>query len=224
MSYLFKEREQAGIKLAETLKIYSSRSDVIVLSISSRGVITAYAIARSINAPLDLLMIKRLVSPHDHVSTLGALSSGGHHLLNETLIKEEGISRQQVSEIEKQGREELARREKLYRGMEPQLNIRDHVVILVDDGSHTGLSIEIAIASLLGQKPKEIIVAVPVISRENADKLTHASKVVSLLQFDSMPDRVSWYETDDNINSEQIQELLAQSREYKEKDFEIPAF
>src|ERR1044071_9686642 len=134
----FKNREEAGQVLAEFLKEYRDCDDVIVLALPRGGVPVAYQIAKSLNAPLDVYVVRKLGVPGHEELAMGALASNGVRVLNDDTIEQLGIGGtiiDRVTEIEKR---ELERQERLYRGDRPPPDVANRTVILVDDGLATG--------------------------------------------------------------------------------------
>jgi len=159
---MFRDRVDAGQKLAKKLVHYANRNDVLVLGVPRGGVPVAFEVAQALNAPLDILLVRKLGVPDQRELAMGAIASGGARILNRHLITELGITEEQVAETIAAQEAELERREELYRGVRPGIPVHGKIVILVDDGIATGSSMLVAITALRTLQPKKIVVAVPV--------------------------------------------------------------
>lgn len=168
---LFQDRVDAGIKLASELRQYAYRKDVIVLGIPRGGVPVAFEVAKALNAPLDIFVSRKLRVPGQEELAFGAIASGGVRVLDQDIIEGAGISDQQIERITEKARNELERREKLYRGDRPSLKLERQTVILVDDGIATGSSVLAAIQALRQLNPAKIVIGVPVAPLTTCNRL-----------------------------------------------------
>jgi putative phosphoribosyl transferase len=159
---LFADRYDAGKLLAEKLSKYANNPDVIVLALPRGGVPVAYEIARALNAPMDLFLVRKLGVPIYEELAMGAIASGGVRVLNADVVRRLGITEDMIESVAQDEERELTRREAHYRGDRPSLNLEDKIVILVDDGLATGASMRAAVAALKQLHPRKIVVAVPV--------------------------------------------------------------
>lgn len=159
--YLFMNRIDAGRRLARALSDYTGRKDVLVLALPRGGVPVAYEVARALNAPMDLFPVRKLGTPDNPEVAMGAIAPGGVRVLNDDIIREHFISESAIEKTAAIEREELKRRESVYRKNRPVPDMRGRCVILVDDGLATGASMRAAVTALRRFEPKEIIVAVP---------------------------------------------------------------
>ena len=168
----FRDRRQAGVKLAQELAAYGGRSDVIVLALPRGGVPVGYEVAMELSAPLDVFVVRKLGAPHNEELAIGALASDDICVLDHDTIAQLRISQVQVADII--GREglELERRDKLYRGARQFPDIRGQVVIVVDDGLATGASMRVAVEALRQKKPARVIAAAPVASAQACETLS----------------------------------------------------
>lgn len=158
----FQDRAAAGRALAARLQAYAGRPDVVVLALPRGGIPVGYEVARTLRVAFDILIVRKLGVPGYPEFAMGAIASGGARYLNQDLMQQLGISAHSVAEVLEQERAELERRELLYRGTRPVLDLRGRQVILVDDGMATGASMRVAVESLRSASPARIIVAVPV--------------------------------------------------------------
>src|SRR5256885_1933652 len=159
----FLNRSDAGRQLAaELLPRYGGRSDVLVLGLPRGGVPVGFEVARALDAPLDVFVVRKLGLPgHDELA-MGAIASGGVRILDQDLIRVARVSEAELDRVTAVEQAELERREHRYRGDEPFPDVRGKTVILVDDGLATGSTMRAAVAALRMEGPSRIVVAVPV--------------------------------------------------------------
>lgn len=174
MIWRFRDRRDAGRQLAAKLEAYAGRSDVVVLALPRGGVPVGYEVAHALGVPLDVLTVRKLGAPRQPELAMGAIASGGAMFLNKGVLRATGVSDAALHAVEARERAELERREKLYRGARPALQIRGKTVIVVDDGMATGASMHAAVLALRSLQPARIVVAVPVASAEAARRLDEA--------------------------------------------------
>jgi len=159
---IFGDRVEAGRHVAERLRAYANRADVIVLGIPRGGVPVAFEVATELNVPLDVFLSRKLGVPGQEELAFGAVATGGVRVLDEELIESVGISKQEIEEITRKARAELERRERVFRGDRPPLDLQGKIAILIDDGIATGASMRAAIRALRQHKPARVVVAIPV--------------------------------------------------------------
>jgi putative phosphoribosyl transferase len=158
---IFRDREQAGRKLAEQLQLYANRKDVIVLGIPHGGVPVAFEVAKALCTPLDIFLSRKLGVPGHEELAFGALATGDTRVLDREIIEAVGIPEEQIDQITARVKKGLEQRENLYRGARPPLKVEGLTVLLVDDGIATGSSMRAAIKALRQMKPAHLVVAVP---------------------------------------------------------------
>ncbi len=163
---VFRDRREAGRILARKLLAYTDRPNVLVLGLPRGGVPVAFEVARALHAPLDVFLVRKLGVPGHEELAMGAIASWGAQVLNEEVVRELRIPNEIIQKVVARELRELERREKLYRAGRPAPDVRDRVIILVDDGLATGSTMQAAIAALRQKDPARIIVAVPVGSPE----------------------------------------------------------
>jgi predicted phosphoribosyltransferase len=156
---LFRDRSEAGRLLAAKLTAYASRPDVLVLGLPRGGVPVAYEVAQALGAPLDVFVVRKLGVPGYEELAMGAVATGGVRVLNDQLVRRLGIPGALIDTVASQERQELARRERLYREGRPPPDVRGRTVILVDDGLATGATMHAAIEALRQLQPARIVVA-----------------------------------------------------------------
>jgi putative phosphoribosyl transferase len=159
---VFTDRAEAGRMLAERLRTYGNRTNVTVLGIPRGGVPVAFEIAEGLGAQLDIFVARKLGVPGQEELAFGAIASGGVRVLDPEIIVALGISNFDIEEVTARERNELERRERLYRGARAPLDIGGRTAILVDDGIATGSSIRAAISALRHLHPARLVVAAPV--------------------------------------------------------------
>jgi predicted phosphoribosyltransferase len=205
----FIDRVDAGRRLAERLNTYAGRSDVIVLALPRGGVPVACEVARHLDAPLDLFLVRKLGVPGHPELAMGAIAEGGVEVLSDDLIRELAIPHTLVEQIAARERLELDRRGRLYRGGRELPSVRDRVVILVDDGLATGSTMEAAIRALKQLVPARLVVAVPVGARETCERLGRlVDDLVCLTTPEPFRAVGLWYETFSQTTDEEVRALL----------------
>jgi predicted phosphoribosyltransferase len=168
---MFEDRSDAGESLARRLGEFAQREDVIVLALPRGGVPVGYVVARALNVPLDVFVVRKLGTPGQPELAMGAIASGGVRVLNRDVVDTFGIPESLIQQVAEAEQEELERREKQYRGERPPLDVRGRTVILVDDGLATGSSMRAAAAALEERGAARIVVAVPVAAGVTCDLL-----------------------------------------------------
>ncbi|MCX7837838.1 MAG: phosphoribosyltransferase [Anaerolineae bacterium] len=168
---LFKDRTDAGKQLAARLHFLQGQPNVIVLGIPRGGVVVAAEIARALHAPLDVFIAHKLGAPFNPELAIGAITSTGEVLLDETLIIELRLSQKEIErEIEYQ-RQEIARRLEVYRKNRPPLDVQNKTVVITDDGVATGSTMLAALRALRQSQPARVILAIPVGPPETIQRL-----------------------------------------------------
>lgn len=162
MSRPFVDRADAGQVLARQLSAYANCKDVVVLALPRGGVPVAFEVARELSAPLDVFVVRKLGAPGQEELAMGAIASGDVVVINDDVVKALKIPPEAIAAAVDYERHELARREAIYRGGRPPLDVEDKTVILIDDGLATGSSMRAAVAALCKKNPARIVVAVPI--------------------------------------------------------------
>ncbi|OBG78025.1 MULTISPECIES: phosphoribosyltransferase [unclassified Mycobacterium] len=158
----FRDRREAGRAVAEELAPYRDRGDVLVFGLARGGVPVAWEVARALRAPLDVFLVRKLGVPRWSELAMGAVASGGTVVMNDDVVANLRITEQQVRDVIATETVELERREQAYRGGRRIADLRDKVVILVDDGIATGASMVAAVRAVRAAGARSIVVAVPV--------------------------------------------------------------
>src|ERR1700704_6511423 len=207
---LFRDRREAGRLLATKLAAYANRPDVLVLALPRGGVPVAYEVARAVGAPLDVFVVRKLGVPGYEELAMGAVATGGVRVLNDQLIQRLGIPDHVINAVTARERQELARRERLYRDGRPPPDISGRTVILVDDGLATGATMHAAIEALRQQNPARIVVAVPTASPETCEEMkTKADDVICAITPEPFQAVGRWYRDFSQTTDEEVEALLS---------------
>ena len=158
----FRDRREAGQVLAEELASYRGMDDLLVLGLARGGVPVGWEVASHLGAPLDVFLVRKLGVPQWQELAMGAIATGGEVVVNDSLIRNLGISDEQLAAAIERETEELHRREQAYRGGRPPVDIAGKTAILVDDGIATGASMRAAVRAVRAAEPAQVVVAVPV--------------------------------------------------------------
>jgi putative phosphoribosyl transferase len=209
---LFRDRIAAGQALAPLLMAYAHRPDTIVLGLPRGGVPVAYEVARALHAPLDVFLVRKLGVPGHEELAMGAIATGGVRVLNAGVIESLKIPESVIDSVTARERQELARRERLYRGTRPPLVVRERTVILVDDGIATGATQRAAVAGLRPLEPARIVIAAPVAALSTCEELAAlVDEVVCAYTPDPFYAIGIWYDDFSQTTDEEIQDLLARA-------------
>jgi putative phosphoribosyl transferase len=177
----FQDRREAGRVLGELVASLPDLNDAVVLGLVRGGVPVAFEVARACGLPLDILVVRKLGVPGQEELAMGAIASGGGVVLNEQIVRSWNVSEKKLEQVIERERQQIDRREALYRRELPALEIAGRAVVLVDDGLATGASMRAAIRAVNG-RARRVIVAVPVGAKSTCEELAHAvDKVVCSL-------------------------------------------
>jgi predicted phosphoribosyltransferase len=209
---LFQDRHDAGRKLAAKLTKYANDPNVLVLALPRGGVPVAYQVARALNVPLDVFLVRKLGVPAQPELAMGAIASGGARVLNTDIISMLRVPPYVLEQVAAQEQEELARREVLYRQGKPPPDVRGRTVILVDDGLATGASMRVAIRALRQLNPASVVVAVPTASNETCDEFRdYADEIICAVTPEPFIAVGAWYEDFSQTTDETVTELLGRA-------------
>ncbi len=162
MERAFSNRIEAGRELAEKLDKYAGREDVIALGLPRGGVPVACEVAKRLHVLLDVFIVRKLGVPGFEELAAGAIASGGVRVLNEDVMRAIPYADEAIEAVTAKETAELERREQIYREGRPPPELRDRIVILVDDGLATGATMRAAVKALRERGVAKIVVAVPV--------------------------------------------------------------
>jgi putative phosphoribosyl transferase len=214
MDRRFRNRREAGQRLADQLERYADREDVIILGLPRGGVPVAAEVAARLDAPLDVFVVRKLGVPGQEELAMGAIASGGVRVRNEDVIQGLGISEAVIDRVARREQEELERRENLYRGERQRGRVEGQVVILVDDGLATGASMRAAVKALKELDPKEIVVAVPTAPPETCREVGRlVDRIVCLMTPRPFLGVGAWYDEFSQTTDEQVRHILRRSKE-----------
>lgn len=209
----FHDRRDAGRQLAVALREYAHQADVIVLGLPRGGVPVADEVAAALDAPLDVLVVRKLGVPGHEELAMGALASGGVHVFNHDIIRQFGISQVSLDRVTELESAEMARREEVFRGNAPFPDVTGRTVILVDDGLATGATMSAAVVAILSMHPARVVVAVPVASRDAMRQFTHASdECVSVIVPEPFHGVGLWYDDFTQTTDREVRQILAAAR------------
>lgn len=209
---LFKDRTAAGQILASKLVDYTNCPDVLVLALPRGGVPVAFEIAQALNAPLDVLVVRKLGVPDNPELAMGALASGGVRIINQQIVDDLKITDEVIARVAAQEQRELERRESIYRGDEPFPELTGRKVILVDDGLATGATMWAAVIAVRQKKPHEIVIAVPVAAPETYQQLqSKVEKIVCISTPSQFYSVGMYYEDFPQTTDAEVHELLKKS-------------
>ena len=209
----FRDRREAGRRLAEQLAAYAGRDDVIVLALPRGGVPVAFEVARAIGAPMDVFVVRKIGVPWHEELAMGAIASGGARVLDPDIIESCGVSREEVEAITATEAAELRRREEQYRGTRPFPSLAGKTVLLVDDGLATGSSMRVAATAVRAKAPARIVIAVPVAPRDTCEALREvADDTVCAMIPEPFQAVGLWYQDFSQTSDEEVRALLAEAR------------
>jgi putative phosphoribosyl transferase len=212
MKTQFINRNEAGQFLADNLSAYANRDDVIVLALPRGGVPVAAEVAKSLNAPLDVFVVRKLGLPGCPELAMGAIASGGVRVFNGEVVNALRIPDEVIDAVSAEELIELQRREKAYRAGLPSLDVEGKTVIVVDDGVATGSTMLAAVSALRQLNTARIIVAAPVVAASPySDMQRAADEVVAVMVPEHFYAVGQWYEDFSQTSDDEVRELLSQA-------------
>jgi putative phosphoribosyl transferase len=205
----FQNREEAGKALAAKLTEYVNRSDVLVLGLPRGGVSVAYQVAKTLNAPLDVLLVRKLGVPGHEELAMGAIASGGVCVFNDEVVGYMDDLEKIIADVIDKEKKELERREHAYRDDLPPIDVQGKTVILVDDGLATGATMRAAVSATRKMNPERIVVAVPVAAMSTySEFLESADEFVCLMTPEPFYGVGLWYVDFSQTSDEEVRSLL----------------
>jgi len=212
---IFKDRKEAGARLAAKLKNFKGQMDTIILALPRGGVVTGFSVAQDLNLPLDIIVTRKIGAPFDQEYAIGAITETGEGIFDQRAIATLNISPDYLKQTIAQEQKEAQRRLELYRQNRPDLNLKDKTVIIVDDGLATGLTMRAAIKSTKMKKAAKIIAAIPVAAKDSLDQIAQEADEVIYLDAPAYFGAVgSFYENFGQTTDEEVIELLKQSENF----------
>ena len=205
----YRDREEAGRALALALIAYANRPDVLVLGLPRGGVPVAAQVADALHAPLDVFVVRKLGVPGQEELAFGAIASGGVKVFNDDVVAMAGISDAVIDSIVQAEEQEIARRDRLYRGDRDPVQLGGHTVILVDDGLATGATMRAAAQAIQAMQPARLVVGVPVAAGEACAELRDTvDEVVCVTTPDPFHAVGVWYEDFAQTSDAEVRGLL----------------
>ncbi len=212
MKTQFVNRNEAGKFLAENLSAYLGRDHVLVLALPRGGVPVGAEVAKKLNAPLDVFVVRKLGLPDRPELAMGAIATGGVRVTNRDVVEGWQIPELVIDSVAAQEQEELARRERAYRGDLPPHDVKEKTIILVDDGIATGSTMLAAVAALRQLDPDRIVVAAPVIAGSTYYRIRRvADDVAAVIVPEEFYGVGEWYEDFSQTSDDEVRQLLAEA-------------
>lgn len=206
---IFNNRRQAGQLLAKSLSKYAKMPNSIILALPRGGLPIADEIQKQLQIPLDICLVRKLGAPGHKELAIGAIAMNNVRVLNPDIIDSLRVSEAEIEHIAKIEETELARRNELYRQGRPGPIIKDHTVILVDDGLATGATMHVAIKAIKAMGAKEIIVAIPVAPTDTYQEIKTEVNHIVCLQVEKLFYAVGqWYEDFPQISDDEVIKIL----------------
>ena len=214
----FTDRHHAGRVLASALTEFVGRTDLVVLALPRGGVPVAYQVARTLGAPLDVFVVRRLGVPGREELAMGGLASGGIVVLNQDIVRSFAITKEAILGAARAENHELGRRDHAYHDAHQPVDIWDKTVILVDDGLATGATMCVAIRALRQNQPARVVVAVPIAPAETCSEIADEADDVICASPPEPFEAVSfWYQDFHQTSDDEVRDLLAASRRDQER-------
>lgn len=209
---LFADRSEAGRALAYLVQKLKLPPPFIVLGLARGGVPVAYEVAQALNAPLDVLVVRKIGMPGQPELAIGAIASG-NIIVREpgaaAYVEELGVA---FDSLVEKARQELERREQAYRSSSPRLKLSGKTVVLVDDGLATGATMLAAVRAVREAGAAEIVVAAPIASSEAVTMLKSEANAVAILRTPPMLLAIGeWYENFDQVSDSEVRDLLTRA-------------
>jgi predicted phosphoribosyltransferase len=215
MTAIFRDRADAGKRLAKELSKYSNRPDVLVLALPRGGVPVAFEVAKELNVKMDIFVVRKLGVPGNEELAMGAIASEDVRILNEDVIKSYRIPDRVIATVAANELRELERRERKYRGDIPKPEMKGMTVILIDDGLATGATMHAAVEALKTKHPAKLVVAVPTAS---PDICRFFKDIVDEMICTTTPEPFyavgAWYGDFSQTTDEKVCELLKKAQSF----------
>ncbi len=210
---IYADRRAAGRALAQALSRFRDVPDVVVLALPRGGVPVAYEVAEFLGAPLDVFIVRKLGLPGQPEYAMGAIASGGGRVVNQEVVNAFGIDPAAIDAVAEKESREILRREQVYRGQRPSINLAGKTVIVVDDGMATGATMLAGVRALRHLRPARILIAVP---HAPPDTCATLSREVDELVCLEMPEPYlavgRWYGEFPQLEDDEVADLLGRAR------------
>lgn len=206
---LFRDRRSAGRRLAELLAGYAGPPNLLVLALPRGGVPVGYEVARALQAPLDVFLVRKLGLPGHEELAMGAIASGGVRVVNPEVMEAVSMPERVLDAVAEREQHEIERRERAYRGDRPPPSIEGRTIILVDDGLATGATMRAGARAIRAQHPARLVLAVPVAAASTCAALaTEADEIVCAETPEPFFAVGLWYEDFSETSDQEVRDLL----------------
>lgn len=213
MYHRFVDRIEAGQALAKRLSHLAGVPNLIILALPRGGLPIGFEVAKALQAPLNIFLVRKLGAPMHKEFAIGALAENGLRFINQQAVHQLGISETAIEQITAQEQQEIQRRTQLYRGNNPPPEIKGRTVVIVDDGLATGATMKVAIQALRNQHPQKIVVAVPVGAMDTCAELKQlADEFVCLATPVPFHAVGLWYQSFPQLSDADVISLLEQAK------------
>ena len=209
---IFRDRTEAGQILASKLTKYVNQVDTVILALPRGGVPVAYEIGKELGLPIDIFVVRKLGVPGHEELAMGAIASGGVRHINRDVVDQLRIESETIDVASRREQKEIERRERLYRGQRPPVDVRNKTVILVDDGLATGSTMRAAIAALRQHRPARIVVAVPTAAPQTCSEIAdEVDEIICAATPETFYAVGQWYQDFSQTTDDEVRELLARA-------------
>ena len=206
---MFRDRRHAGELLAGLLGSYRGQARTVVLALPRGGVPVGAVVACTLGVPFDVFPVRKIGAPHQPELAIGAVAAGGMLVLNEHAAASMRISPETLDAAVAREREELLRRERLYRGERPPLELEGWTAILIDDGLATGYTMLAAVRAVRTHAPARAVVAVPVAPPSTIERLSgEADEIVCVHSTENMFAVGEFYEDFRQVSDEEVRAAM----------------
>ena len=209
---IFRDRTEAGQVLASKLTKYLNQVNTVILALPRGGVPVAYEIGKELGLPVDIFVVRKLGVPGHEELAMGAIASGGVRHINRDVVDQLRIDSETIDVASRREQKEIERREQLYRGQRPPVDVRNKTVILVDDGLATGSTMRAAIAALRQHRPARIVVAVPAAAPQTCSEIAdEVDEIICAATPEPFYAVGQWYQEFSQTTDEEVRDLLARA-------------
>ncbi len=211
---VFRDRFQAGNFLAQKLREYRGKKNVIVLAVPAGGVPVGYVVAKELGVPMDVVIVRKIQIPWNTEAGFGAVTWDGETVLNEPLVEQLDLTKEEIAESILKTKRNIQDRLRLFRQDKPMPHLRDKIVIFVDDGLASGFTMLAAARSARKSMPKNIVVAVPTASLGAIELLLPEADKIICLNIRSGPSFAvadayeNWYD----LTEEEVLKILSEKQ------------
>lgn len=209
----FKDRSHAGKELAERLSKYKDREDILVLGLPRGGIPVAYEIAKKLDAPLDVLVVRKLGLPYNEEVAFGAIASGGIKVLNEEIVNRARLSKKAMESVVEKEKKELKRRQDQYGSSLGKRDFRGKTIILVDDGIATGATMQAAINGLKQTAAAKVVMAIPTAPQDSLSEIRPmVDDAICIMTPSPFYGVGNWYNRFSQTTDDEVKNLLEKSK------------